>query len=329
MFHVKHLSYKPTSLSTLYFKEHASDGKVTSVQSQTRPDSEFVVDLLRTLRNERFSLRGWYRFLGRSWDMSWKTARANPALLRSWLLVTSSMTTVALALLICNGSIEGWGAALRSASITLLGVAWQASDVFWHLGLHRHTQTGQLLQRIGWANIFTQSRGIGTAFLLGRYTGGLTTPTSLLLTIFLYGIVTDILDGQIARRTQTESKLGRILDAETDFCQYLVIALLLVQNRLLSPWMLLIFLLRFCLPLLAAVGSYFLFAQPVRLGSTLWGKCTGVVQSSYLIILMFPPNFHAITQSLQEPLLIATLLFLLGAPIALLAANVRERKRAG
>jgi phosphatidylglycerophosphate synthase len=205
----------------------------------------------------------------------------------------------------------------------ILCVAWQASDVFWHLGLNRRSRAGQMYQSIGWANIFTLLRGVGTAFLLGRYTGGLKTPTTLLLVIFLLGVITDILDGQIARRTQTESKLGGMLDAETDFCQYLVIALLLLQNTLLPPWMMIVFLLRFCLPLLAALGSYFLLAQPVRIGSTQWGKWTGTAQGCYLLVLMLPRNLLEIRSLLQTPLLIATLILLIGAPIAQLLANRR------
>lgn len=298
-------------------------------QPQVRPESDFVVDLLTTLRNERFSPRGWYHFLGRSWRMSWKTARANPQLLHSWARVTTVMIILTVASLAYVGIIEGVEVALRCALIMVLCVAWQASDVFWHLGLNRRPQTGQIFQSIGWANIFTQLRGIGTAFLLGRYAGGLATSTTLLLTIFLLGVVTDILDGQIARRTRTESKLGRILDAETDFCQYLVIALLLLQNGILPPWVMIVFLLRFCLPLLAALGSYFLLAQPVRFGSTLWGKCAGIVQGCYLLVLMLPQNFQGISHLLQTPLLITTLILLPGAPLAQLSANISERKKAG
>ena len=290
-------------------------------QSQDRPETDFVVDLLTTLRNEQFSPRAWYHFLKRSWEMSRKTAHANSQLQRSWTWVTAAIVvlTVVLLLLICK--IEGGEAALRCAPGMILCIMWQASDVFWHLGLNRQSQTGRIYQSIGWANIFTLLRGVGTAFLLGRYTGGLATPTTLLLGVFLFGVATDILDGQIAHRTKTESKLGRILDAETDFCQYLVIGLLLLQNGLLLPWVMIVFLLRFCLPLLAAFASYFLLARPVRIGSTRWGKWTGVVQGCYLLVLMLPRNLQGISSLLQTPLLIATLILLIGAPIAQFLAN--------
>jgi len=73
-----------------------------------------------------------------------------------------------------------------------------------------------------------------------------------------------MLDGQIARRTKTQSKLGQIADSEADFCLYLAITFILIQNNVLPYWLGVVMLLRFLVPLLAALASYFLFAQPVR-----------------------------------------------------------------
>ncbi|HLI07806.1 MAG TPA: hypothetical protein VKV40_14645 [Ktedonobacteraceae bacterium] len=58
------------------------------MEHSARSDNQFVVDLLTTLREERFSLHGWWRFFARSWAMSCSTARANPSLKRSWLRMT-------------------------------------------------------------------------------------------------------------------------------------------------------------------------------------------------------------------------------------------------
>src|SRR5258708_2001541 len=46
--------------------------------------SEFVVDLLNTLRAGRFSPQAWGSFLVSSWVRALATARANPMLVRSW-----------------------------------------------------------------------------------------------------------------------------------------------------------------------------------------------------------------------------------------------------
>ena len=202
------------------------------------PDNEnqFVVDLLTTLRNERFSPLAWVHFLRRSWEMSCATARANPSLKRSWTHITLLIGVLALAVLAASFIFEGPQTALRLLPGFLFCVAWQQSDLFWHLGLNRQVGTGKLLPTAGVANSLTWLRGLGASFLLGRLFGGVSTPSGLALLVFLAGIATDMLDGQIARRTKTQSKLGQIADSEADFCLYLAITLILIQNNVLPYW---------------------------------------------------------------------------------------------
>src|SRR5258708_25510810 len=123
----------------------------------------------------------------------------------------------------------------------------------------------------------------------------------------LGGVIAGILDGEGARLTRTQSKLGQIGDCEADFCLYLAITLILIQNAALPLWLGIIMLLRFCLPLLSAVGSYFLFAHPVRFGSTVWGKYSGLPQCLYFLSLLIPPVFIPLTQFDSLPLFLVTL----------------------
>lgn len=289
-------------------------------------ENSFVVDLLTTLRNEQFSPRGWGRFLWRSWSMACKTADENPTLKRSWRRVTFSIVMLAVVTLVWNGYFAGLQVTLRLLPGFLFCILWQQSDLFWHLGLNRHGQTRQILPTVGIANIFTWLRGFGASYLLGRLSGGLLTSSLLALSVFLFGIATDILDGQVARRTGTQSKLGQIGDGEADFCLYLAITIILIQNTVLPLWLGLVMLLRFCVPLLAALASYFLFAHPVRFGSTLWGKYAGLAQCLYFLVLLAPlsPSPLAIlTHYINLPLLIITLFLLIAAPIAQILENVR------
>ena len=287
--------------------------------------NQFVVDLLTTLREDKFSPIGWGRFLWRSWQMSRRTANENPTLKRSWVRLTLSIGIFTVVIIECNAFLEGVGSTLQLLPGLLFCIAWQQSDLFWHLGLNRQRQSGQLLATVGLANAFTWLRGVGASYLLGRLIGGLHTPSWLALLVFLYGIVTDILDGQVARHTGTQTKLGQIADGEADFCLYLAITIILIQNAVLPLWLGLVMLLRLCIPLLAAVGSYFLFAQPVRFGSTLWGKYAGLAQCLYFLVLLAPPQLAFIPLYIKLPLLIATLFLLIAAPIAQIVANVRVR----
>ena len=180
-------------------------------------------------------------------------------------------------------------------------------------------------QGSGLANTLTWLRGLGASYLLGRLIGGLAISSGLALAIFLYGITTDILNGLIARRTGTQSKLGQIADAETDFCLYLSLTIILLHNGALPLWIGIVMLLRFLLPLAAALLSYLAFAHPVRFGSTLWGKSAdwhkAAIFSCCSRHLLFPPSLHF----LNAPLLSVTICLLVAAPVAQVVANMRAR----
>lgn len=287
-------------------------------------ENSFIVDLLTALRRERFNPRAWGCFLQRSWIMSCQTARANPALKRSWLRVTLLIALLALAMLGATLAFEGYSTALRLLPGFVFCVAWQQSDLFWHLGLNRHSQSGALLPSVGMANTLTWLRGLCASYLFGRLAGGIATPAQLALVLYLCGLATDILDGQIARFTTTQSKLGQVADGEADFCLYAALALILMQNGLLPLWVGLIILLRFAVPLLAALLSYFAFAQPVRFASTIWGKLAGLVQSLYFLLLLAPAPIAAYMHILNVPLLVVLLALLIAAPTAQLAPRVHE-----
>jgi len=288
--------------------------------------NQFVVDLLTTLRQEKFSPFAWLRFLARSWDMSVQTANVNPMLKRSWVHTTLLIGALAIAILLASFFLEGPSQAFHLLPGFLFCVLWQQSDLFWHLGLNRQARTGKLLPVIGISNQLTWIRGLCASFLLGRLVGGVSTPSALALFVFSIGIVTDILDGQIARRMRTQSKLGQIGDGEADFCLYLVITLILIQNTILPLWLGLIMLFRFLIPLLAALGSYFLFAHPVRFGSTIWGKYAGLAQCLYFLVLLAPSQLTFLTQLFNIPLLIITLMLLIAAPIVQIVGNLRPAK---
>lgn len=290
-------------------------------------ENVFVVDLLTTLRNEKFSFMAWARFLARSWEMSCNSADANPILKRSWKRITLLIGTLTLVILAATFFLEGPGTALRIFSGFVFFVAWQQSDLFWHLGLNRQAQTGQLQPVVGIATTLTELRGLGAAFLLGRLVGGIPTSSGLALVVFLSGVVTDILDGQIARLTRTQSKLGQIADGEADFCLYLALTIILIQNSILPLWLGLVMLLRFLIPLIAALGSYFLLAHPVRFGSTTWGKYAGLAQCLYFLVLLAPPQLAFLTHYINLPLLIATLVLLIAAPLAQIVENVQAGMR--
>ncbi len=292
---------------------------------QQSAENKFVVDLLTTLRQDRFSARAWGCFFQRSWLMSYQTAHDNPTLKHSWRRVTGLILSLMLALLIGDGLVAGSADALRLLPGFVFCVLWQQSDLFWHLGLNRSTRSGELLQHIGVANTLTCLRGLGASYLLGRLVGGLAIPSELALVVFLCGIITDILDGHIARITGTQSKLGQIADAEADFCLYLLLTIILLQNGTLPLWVGIMMVLRFIVPLVVALLSYIAFARPVRFGSTAWGKYAGLVQCCYFLLLLVPLPHFTFFSLLNGLVLTIMLCLLVIAPAAQFFANVRVR----
>jgi phosphatidylglycerophosphate synthase len=292
------------------------------MQQSVSDNSQQVVELLTTLRQQRFSPSAWWHFLKRCWDMSCATANAHPALKRSWLHHTILMAILTVCILAMTGVFEGPEVMLRLLPGFLFCMLWQQSDLFWHLGLHYHTQTGQLFQNVGMANILTGMRGMSASLLIGRLAGGVSTPLSwLALILFLIGVVTDVLDGQVARYTKTQSKLGQIIDSEADFCFYTTLTVLLMQSGILPLWFAVTIMLRFLLPLLATVICYFIFARSILFGSTIWGKYAGIMLCLSFFVMLIPPHFTPITHMYGLPLLIITTVLLIIAPSIQLLKN--------
>lgn len=287
-------------------------------------ETPFVVDLLTTLRQEKFSPAACVRFLARSWKMSRRTAYEYPTLKRSWLRVSAGIGALALALLVGNFALQGAFSTLRLLPGFLFCAVWQINDLFWHLGLNRNARD-DIYSTIGLATMLTQVRGVVASFLLGRLVGGLATPVWLALVCFLVGILTDILDGQVAQRAHTQSKLGQLLDGETDFFLYLALTFILLQNGILPLWVAIVMVARFLVPLLAALASYFLLARRVQFGSTRWGKLAGLAQCLYFGLLLAPAQFAIITNPLNVPLLVVTLGLLISAPVAQIVGNIKAR----
>src|SRR5260221_6108229 len=108
-------------------------------------ENQFVVDLLTTLRNEKFSAPAWVHCLQRSWEMACATAAANPSLKRSWAHATLLIGMLALVMLGASFIFEGSHTALRLLPGFLFCAAWQPCDLFWHLGFNLQTLTGKIL----------------------------------------------------------------------------------------------------------------------------------------------------------------------------------------
>lgn len=92
------------------------------------------------------------------------------------------------------------------------------------MGLNR-APDGQVRERLGLPTTLTLVRGTLAGLLVAHLLSGMRPPPTLTLGIYLLGVVTDVADGQVARRTGWLTRLGGFLDGEADFFLYASVTL--------------------------------------------------------------------------------------------------------
>lgn len=199
-------------------------------------------ELLAELRAARFTPRAWLRFLAQSFERSVERRRERGREHRQTLALAGVglvvWTTVGLA-----GPVQ----------LAVIGAAWWVITMLmldWHLGMLERPD-GRALGRLGAPNVLSLARiGVVPALpVLG--------PDALALALVLAG-VTNALDGWLARSRDEVTRLGFWLDGVAD-------ALFLGTAAIVLPlpgWAAALVLVRFALPALALVVSYFWLLEP-------------------------------------------------------------------
>lgn len=117
-----------------------------------------------------------------------------------------------------------------------------------------NSDTGRRLTRVNFANVLSLVRLSAAPTLLwlvllarSYQTGPVVVPMTAL--VFL----TDLLDGQISRRTRQVTRIGRYLDSSSDYTVLIVVAVALVSYRLVSVWLFTIVVIRLGVHLLGQI----------------------------------------------------------------------------
>jgi phosphatidylglycerophosphate synthase len=302
--------------------QDAQDGIADQSALRDTRRNEFVVALLTDLQRRHYSPAAWWRFLADSWCKSRATAQEHSMLSRSW--VSASLVVVVLAA--CSFSaawlFEGGSIALRVLPALVLGLILQQGDVYIHLGLNWRPADGFFREHLGIPTLLTLARGVMANLLLAHLLSGSIPLPSVVLGIYLIGIATDIADGQIARCTNWQTRLGGNLDGEADLFLSSATILCTLFSGVLPAWVAVIMLLRFAVPLVGALLSYFVAIRQIDFTHTLWGKVAGAAQAALLIALLAPKVFARMALPLYPPLLLLTLALLVAAPIVEIRKNV-------
>lgn len=248
----------------------------------------FVEHHLVELRRDRYSVAAWVRYVRQAFAFARERALANPAAVRSILNVglLLFMLTVAGSVLVAL-----FGDALlarRMFTWTALGLFPMIGLTLLHVDLIR-APDGTPLDAIGWPTVITLARvGLVPAFLVammgGRYRLG--------FAVFACAIVSDVLDGWVARHFHQETRLGAILDPLVDIlCNFWLFVGLWIGG--LVP--LLLFLLAALRMVMLLLGGTYLYVThgPVRIHSTVPGKMTGLVLTALVAMRLQVTAFPA------------------------------------
>jgi len=232
----------------------------------------FVEHHLVELRRERFRPSASVRYVRQALAFARERALANPGAVRSILFVGLLLFVLTVA---ASVAVALWiepGLARRLFAFTALGLFPMIGLTLLHVQLIR-SPDGTPLDAIGWPSAISLARvALVPAFLVAMVSGRF----RLAFVVFALAIVSDVVDGWVARRFQQETRFGAILDPLADIlCSFwLFVGLWLGHLVPLS----LFALAGARMIMLLAGGSYlYLTHGPVRIHSTMPGKMTGLV----------------------------------------------------
>lgn len=277
--------------------------------------NEFVVVLLSDLQRCHYTPLAWWRFLADACQQSWATSRAHPRLTRSWVAVSAFIALLGLGGWGTIWLIEGKQIALHILPALLICLSLQQGDVYAHLGLNLDPVDGRFRERLGLPTTLTLIRGVMANLLLAHLLSGRIPFASVALAAYLIGLVTDIADGQIARRTDWLTRLGGNLDGEADLFLYTSTALCALLLGGLPGWLALAMLLRFPVPVIGALFSYFVAIRQVDFSHSVWGRSAGLAHAICLVIVLAPGILAGLLTPIMLPLMLITLALLALAPI--------------
>ena len=179
------------------------------------------------------------------------------------------------------------GAGLQVALLVALTAAAGLGPVGWLAGIAYTVGLGALLgaaarrasvTTLGPADLVTLARAVLVGGVTALVTDGLwngDAPVAPLIGIATVALVLDGVDGQVARRTGTESALGARFDMEVD--SFLVLVLSLHVAQLVGPWVLVIGVMRYAFVVASWAAPWMRSALPTRYSVKAVAALQGIV----------------------------------------------------
>ncbi|MBA3824348.1 MAG: CDP-alcohol phosphatidyltransferase family protein [Ktedonobacterales bacterium] len=246
-------------------------------------DVSFSQQVLADLRAAGYRPRAWGELVVTSWRQSQATARHQPRLVRDWRLLATLLCVLPLVVTARRCQRLGSMAAVRHGWPLAAMTMAQLGDIYVHLGLHRQL-TGQHHASLGPAMTLTALRGWVGGWLLTRLVQDQPLSDGECAGALVAILMTDIVDGPLARRTSRASALGRYLDGEADVLAWTALTLTQTRQGQVPRWFLGIFALRWGLPMLVGFGRTFAQSNPVIVAPTGLGRTAGAAHVALALL---------------------------------------------
>ncbi|MFW5683555.1 MAG: CDP-alcohol phosphatidyltransferase family protein [Spirochaetota bacterium] len=179
------------------------------------------------------------------------------------------------------------------ATAVVLGYGPSADQTLWYVGvmptlhlimgivlaslskLFFNVETGAALSRVNVANVLSMVRVSSAPTLLWLVLLARTYPlVPIVVPLASLVFLTDLLDGQISRRTRQITKIGQYLDSSSDYTVLFVVAIALVSYDLVSAWLFTIVMLRFGLQIVGQVTLFIIQGMQIHFRTSFLGKAS-------------------------------------------------------
>jgi cardiolipin synthase len=249
--------------------------------------SAFTRELIDEIARDHYSLRAWRRLLSRSWLRSLEDIDKSPARTRSFWLWVVAVAAMGISIIL----LTLWFRAPEQAfTASLLWLPWYAGSVFFvvtHLGMVDDSH-GMPHQRLLLPNGLSFMRLALAPLIIWPCLQIPAHPvTGSIFALFLATLlVSDLLDGWLARRNDQCTRLGRMLDVIADMAILTFLAIGLYLAEIIPGLLLLLLIVRY--PTLLIVVLVLSFARgPITMRPSIIGKVTTFATSVVLLGLTF------------------------------------------
>lgn len=251
--------------------------------------------------------------------------------------IVRSIWITTVLLLVIQGAIAAavsWSFRLGSPPawypILLLSVHAVMAPVLARLGYLFVTVPGnEQLDHVNTANLLSMIRLSAAPTLLWMILSAAQNEILVVLVPFAAGVfLTDLLDGQVSRRTGTITRIGRFLDSSSDYALLIVVSIALGAYTMLSRWFFLAVGLRFGLQIVGQVVLFVIRSGQITFRSSFLGKASVFLvmilyAGSLFAISPFAPSWVDTAVSSAEYLVGAILMLSLAEKIYLFVTDVR------